>query len=120
MEQKTRKKYIELEAARVCKILEEELAEIRYVKDWAAKAGCSKKKLQRVIKESYGVTAKQKLTEVRKQVIDEIIWADEDVSSYETACRSGLKNEQYLYHFLAHNFNQRIPRWLCLGVKRKV
>lgn len=105
MEQKTRKKYIELEAARVCKILEEELAEIRYVKDWAVQAGCSCKKLQRMIQATFGISAKEKLKVVRFNAIKQTLIEEPDSTSYAVAVMVGLKNEREAYKFLSRNFD---------------
>lgn len=93
------------EARRLCKILEIELVDIRYVKEWAARSGCSKKKLQRIIKAYYGITAKEKLKLTRFNAIKQILREEPDITSYGLAVSVGLKNEQIVYKFLNRNFD---------------
>lgn len=48
---------IEKAAERACRMLKEQIEDIRYVRDWAERAGCSKRKLQKVefVKLKYGL-----------------------------------------------------------------
>ena len=92
------------EAHKACRILEEEIANIRYVQDWAAKAGCSKKKLQRLIKACFGIAAKQKLKKIRFKVIQQTIQEQPDITSYALAKKVGLESEQIVHQFLSRNF----------------
>lgn len=112
-------KYIEIEANRLCKILEDELAEIRYVKHWAAKAGCSKRNLQRVIKTCYGITAKAKLKEIRFNAIKQTLREHPGITSYGLAATVGLKNEQGVYNFLSRNFDTSFSNIKLLVISQK-
>jgi methylphosphotriester-DNA--protein-cysteine methyltransferase len=93
-----------IEAQKAGRILEQEISDIRHVKDWAAKTGCSKKKLQRIIKAHFGITAKKKLKRIRFKVIKQTVQEHPDITSYALAKRAGLENEQTVYHFLNRNF----------------
>lgn len=105
MQSKEKRKFVMVEANRVCEILEDEIAEIRYVKDWATRAGYSRKKLQRIVMTYYGITAKEKLKQYRFEAIKKAIKETPSITSYAVAIKTGLKNEQELYKFLNRNFN---------------
>ncbi|NGP75837.1 AraC family transcriptional regulator [Balneolaceae bacterium YR4-1] len=94
-----------LKAERALQVLAEDIASIRYVKDWADKIGCSQPILNDLIKIHFGLNAKQLLKEIRFIKICEIIESDPNATSYSVARSTGLHDEQGLFKFLKRHFN---------------
>lgn len=92
------------EAEQAVRVLKKEIEHIRYVKDWAILAKCSKTKLNQLMKTRFGVTAKTILKNTRLEVIKETIAENPDLGCYAIACECGLNNERELYKFLNRNF----------------
>lgn len=94
-----------LKAERALKVLAEEIASIRYVKDWTDKLGYSQPILNELIKSHFGLNAKQLLKEIRFVKICELIENDPNATSYSVARSTGLHDEQGLFKFLKRHFN---------------
>ena len=94
-----------LKAERALQLLAENLASIRYVKDWADITGYSQPILNELVKNHFGLSSKQLLKDVRFNKICEIIENDPDATSYSVACSAGLHDEQGLFKFLKRHFN---------------
>ena len=94
-----------LKAERALQVLAGEIANIRYVKDWADKAGYSQPILNELVKNQFGLHSKQLLKEVRYDKICKLIEEDPNITSYSVACSTGLNDEQGLFKFLKRHFN---------------
>lgn len=94
-----------LKAERALQLLAEHIAEIRYVKDWSEKVGCTESTLNRLTKCYFEASSKQVLKEVRYRAICKRIEENPEITSYAVARSSGLSNEQGLFKFLKRHFN---------------
>jgi methylphosphotriester-DNA--protein-cysteine methyltransferase len=93
-----------IEAEQALRLLKKEIANIRYVKDWAKLVNCSKTKLNQLMKFRFGVTAKTMLKNTRLETIKETIKEHPDYDCFAVAKENGLPNECELYKFLSRNF----------------
>ena len=94
-----------LKAEQALQILAQEIARIRYVKDWAREAGCTQRVLNELVKRYFRINSKQLLKEVRYSKICKLIEENPDITSYSVACSCGLHDEQGLFKFLKRHFN---------------
>ncbi|MBD3616718.1 MAG: hypothetical protein HUJ22_09095 [Gracilimonas sp.] len=99
-----KKKRDSLKAQQAVSLLEQEIAKIRYVKDWALFVGCSKTTLNHLVKAEFNVSAKSKMKTIRFKKIKKMIREHPDFGCTAVAIESGLKNERELYKFLTRNF----------------
>jgi len=93
------------EAEEALNVLNANIDKIRYVKEWANLSGCSKSKLNNIIKTIYHVTPKELLRKERLKKIEEVIIAHPKMTSYAVAVECGLRNDKNLYKFLKINFD---------------
>ncbi len=94
----------QLKAIVAYNILANNINDIRHVTDWALILGYSTKTLERIIKEHFKITAKQKLRSTRFELIKSFLKEDPLITSYQLALKVGLKNEQQVFHFLSRNY----------------
>lgn len=100
-----RKLLMKREAIKAVELLKNDIGHVRYVKDWAMLAGCSKTKLNQLIKEEYSVTAKAMMKKIRLEAIETAIMEHPSLGSYGIAQEAGLGSEQDIYRFLNRNFD---------------
>lgn len=100
-----KKKYYSLKAKNAVRILEQEIASIRYVKNWAVLVGCSKTKLNQLIRYEFAVSAKAMMKNIRFRKIKQTIEEHPNYGSFAVAKENGLENERELYKFLSRNFD---------------
>jgi len=93
-----------IEAEKALWVLKKEIERVRYVKDWAVLAKCSKTKLNQLMKIQFGITAKTVLKNTRLEMIKETITKHPEYGCFAVAKENGLCNEKELYKFLNRNF----------------
>ena len=93
-----------LKAEQALKVLARDIKDIRYVKDWAKRAGYSQSCLNELLKSNFNVNSKQVLKEVRFHKIYSLIKKDPEVTSFSVAISCGLNDEQGLCKFLKRHY----------------
>lgn len=103
--EKKREEVNRLKAEQALQVLAREIAQIRYVKDWADKTGYTTSILNELVKRYFRTNSKQVLKEVRYNKICKLIEDDPNITSYSVACSCGLNDEQGLFKFLKRHFD---------------
>lgn len=94
-----------LKAEQALQILARDISHIRFVRDWAQRAGCTQRVLSELVKRYFKTNSKQILKEVRYSKICTLIEEDPDITSYAVASSCGLHDEQGLCKFLKRHYN---------------
>lgn len=103
--EKKRDELNRLRAEQALQVLASDIDRIRYVKEWAGRAGCTQSVLNELAKRYFRLNSKQLLKEVRYNMICKLIEENPDITSYAVARSCGLHDEQGLFKFLKRHFN---------------
>lgn len=113
MEYQKRETIRKLKLNRIVKLLRRDLGSIPDVNTWALQAGVSTSWLLYSVKSEYNVTPKIFLKNLRfKQISDHII-EDFEITGYELALETGLRDEVALSKFLRRHFDTSLVKLKC-------
>lgn len=102
-----------LKLKRIVKLLRRELSSIPDVNTWALQAGVSTSWLLYAIKSEYNVTPKVYLKNLRFERISDHIIEDFEITGYELALETGLRDEVALSKFLRRHFDTSLVTLKC-------
>jgi len=97
-----------IRAERFVRVLINEIANVRSVKDWAKETTTPESSLNRIIKHRYHKTPGDILNEVRYEHIIMLMKEDPETGAYCIALESGLRSEAAMRMFLRRCYDTNI------------
>jgi len=113
VEHRGRKTIRKLKLDRIVELLRRDLSSIPDVNTWALQAGVSTSWLLYTVKSEYNVTPKVFLKNIRFRQISNHIIEDFEITGYELALETGLRDEVALSKFLRRHFDTSLVKLKC-------
>lgn len=113
MEHQKRQTIRKLKLEKIVQLLRRELSSIPDVNTWALQAGVSTSWLLYSVKSEYNITPKVFLKNLRFRRISDHIIEDFEITGYELALETGLRDEVALSKFLRRHFDTSLVKLKC-------